>query len=179
MDWLLYDNGLRHERVKEEQHRYSKCQKSELSKQQLSLKLSEEGYPKKASNFHTKRVQISGKLIEEAHIQTIRGGVTLTTAKIRSKYWVPTLRQLVKRVLRICYGCKKFHVKSYPVPQKMLLAADRTNLDLSFKIIGTDYAEPFLCKSKGKKERKVYLLLFTCSLSRAIHLEMLPNQTAQ
>ena len=82
-------------------------------------------------------------------------------------------------VLRIYYGCKKFHVKSYPIPQKGLLPADRTNVDLRFKVIGTDYAGPFLCKSKGKKERKVYLLLFTCSLSRAIHLEVLPNQTTQ
>ena len=56
-------------------------------------------------------------------------------AKIRSKYWVPTLKQLVKRVLRICYGCKKFDVKSYTVPQKGLLPADRTNLDLPFKTI--------------------------------------------
>ena len=105
--------------------------------------------------------------------------VTSTMAKVRSKYWVPTLRQLVKRALRQCYRCKKFHVKSYPVPQKKLLPADRTNLDLPFKIIDTDYAGPFLCKSKGKKERNVYLLLFTCSLSRAIHLEVLPNETTQ
>ena len=60
-----------------------------------------------------------------------------------------------------------------------MLPADRTNLDLPFKIIDTDYPGSFLCKSKGKKERKVYLLLFTCSLSRAIHLEVLPNQTTQ
>ena len=100
-------------------------------------------------------------------------------AKVRSKYWVPTLRQLVKRVLRQCYGCKKFHVKSYPVRQKGLLPADRTNLDLPFKITGTDYAGSFLCKSKGKKERKVYLLLLTFSLFSAVHLEVLPNQTNQ
>ena len=91
-------------------------------------------------------------------------------AKVRSKYRVPTLRQLVKGVLRQCYGCKKFRVKSYPVPQKGLLPADRTNLDLPFKITGTDYAGSFLCKSKGKKERKVYLLLFTLSLFSAVHL---------
>ena len=36
-----------------------------------------------------------------------------------------------------------------------------------------------MCKSKGKKERNVYPLLFTCSLFRAIHLEVLPNQTTQ
>ena len=58
----------------------------------------------------------------------------------------------MKRVLRIYYGFKKFHVKSYPVPQKGLLPAGRTNLDLLFKIIGTDHAGLFLCKSNGKKE---------------------------
>ena len=49
MDCFLYDNGLHHERVKEEQHRYSKCQKFELSKQQLNLKLSEEDWKFKLS----------------------------------------------------------------------------------------------------------------------------------
>ena len=87
---------------------------------------------------------------------------------MKSKYWVPTLRQLVKRVLRICYGCKNFHVKSYAVPQKGLLPADRTNLDLLFKIKGADY-----------EERKVYFLLFTGSLPSAIHLEVLPDQTSE
>ena len=118
--------------------------------------------------FVPRESKLAEKLVEEAHIQTIHGGVTLTMAKVRSKYWV---RQLVKRVLRQCYGCKKFQVKRYP-----LKGCCR---DLPFKIIGTDYAEPFLCKSKDKKEREVYLLLFTCSLSRAIHLEVLPNQTTQ
>ena len=65
------------------------------------------------------------------------------------------------------------------VTQHLRKVADHTNLDLPFKIIGTDYAVPFWCKSKGKKERKVYLLLFTCSLSKAIHLEVPPSQTTQ
>ena len=60
-----------------------------------------------------------------------------------------------------------------------MLPADHTNSDLPFKIIRTDYAGPFLCKAKGKMERKVYLLLFTCSLSRAIHLDVLPYRTTQ
>ena len=124
-------------------------------------------------------MKLAEKLIEEAHIQTIHGGLTLTMTKVRSKYWVPTLRQSVKRVLRICCGCKNLHVKGYPVPQKGLLQVDYTNSDLPFKIRGTDYTGPFLCKSKWKMERKVYLPLFNCSLSRANHLEGLPNQTTQ
>ena len=96
--------------IEEEQHRYSKCEKFELSKQQLNLILSEEGlyrcyggiqgeYP----IFVPRESKLAEKLIEEAHIQTIHGGVQLIMDKIRSKYSVPMLKQLVKRVLRICY----------------------------------------------------------------------------
>ena len=110
--------------MKQEQHQYSKFKKFELSQQQLNVKLSEEGLYKcygpiqEEYQIFVPRESKLAELIEEAHIQTIHGGVTLIMAKVRSKYWVPTLRQLVKRVLRICYGCKNFHVKSYPAPQK-------------------------------------------------------------
>ena len=171
--------------MKEEQHQYSKFEKLGLSQQQLNVKLSKEGLYKCYGRIQEEyqifipRESKLAELIEETHMQTIHGRVTLTMAKVRSKYWVPTLRQLVKRVLRICYGCKNFHVKSDPAPQEGLLLVDRTNLDLPVKIIGKDYAVPVWCKSKGKKERKVYRLLFTCSLSRAIHLEVPPNQTTE
>ena len=101
--------------IKEEQHQYSKCERYELSKQQLNLKLSEEDLYKcyrriegEYPSFVPRESKLAENFIEEAHIQTIHGEVTLTTAKVRSKYWVPTLWQLVKRVLRICHGCKKF-----------------------------------------------------------------------
>ena len=53
--------------------------------------------------FVPRESKLAEKLIEEAHIQTIHGGVQLIMDKIRSKYSVPMLKQLVKRVLRICY----------------------------------------------------------------------------
>ena len=47
---------------------------------------------------------LTEKLVEEAHLQTIYGGVTLIIARIRDQYWIPTLRQLVKRIIKKCYG---------------------------------------------------------------------------
>ena len=38
--------------------------------------------------FIPRESKLEEKLIEEAHIHTIHGAVTLTMAKIRSKYWV-------------------------------------------------------------------------------------------
>ena len=42
--------------------------------------------------FILKESVLAEKLVEEAHIITINGGVALTMAKIRSEYWIPSLR---------------------------------------------------------------------------------------
>ena len=43
------------------------------------------------------------------------------------------------------------------------------------EVIGTDFAGPIKYKQAKKKEGKAYLAIFTCSLSRAIHLELTPS----
>ena len=170
--------------IKREQNKYSETESFRNCKQQLNLKINREGiyecqgriqgdYP----IFIPNKSILAEKLVEEAHLQTIHGGVTLTMAKIREQYWVPTLRQLVKRLIKRCYGCKRFHMSHYPKPSQGLLPTDRTTPNLPFSIIGTDYAGPLICKKKGNRDIKLYLLLFTCSLTRAVHLEILVNQT--
>ena len=99
--------------------------------------------------------------------------------KIRSEYWIPSLWQLVKKTIKKCFGCKRCRVSHYPDTSTGLLPLERTTQNLPFKIIGVDYASPLICKAKGGKETEVYVLFFTCGLTRAIHLELLPNQSAQ
>ena len=172
--------------IKREQNLYSNKENFEISRQQLNLKMNQEGiyechgriqgdYPV----FIPNKSLLAEKLVEEAHLQTIPGGVTLTMARVRDQYSIPTLRQLVKRIIKRCYGCKRFNISHYPKPSQGLLPTDRAKQELPFSVIGTDYAGPFICKTKGKKDIKVYLLLFTCSLTRAVDLEILPNQTIQ
>ena len=35
---------------------------------------------------------------------------------IREKYWIQRLRQLVKRVRKRCYGCKRFPTVAFQIP---------------------------------------------------------------
>ena len=49
----------------------------------------------------------------------------------------------------------------------------------AFQVIGLDFAGPIMFKKGYSKQNKSYILLFTCSLSRAIHLELVPNQTTE
>ena len=48
------------------------------------------------------------RVVEDAHLVTLHGGVGLTMAKVRSPHWIPRLRKLVKKVRATCYGCKRF-----------------------------------------------------------------------
>ena len=48
-----------------------------------------------------------------------------------------------------------------------------------FQVIGTDFAGPIMYRTKNTREKKSYILLFTCSLTRVIHLELLTDQTKE
>ena len=66
------------------------------------------------------------KVVQHAHEATLHGGVSLTMAKVRETHWVPRLRQLVKRLIKRCYGCKRFHAVAYSNPPPGNLSQDRT-----------------------------------------------------
>ena len=122
---------------------------------------------------------VSEKLVEDAHAETLHGGVGLTMSKIREKYWVPKLRQLSKQIIRKCYGCKRFQARAFANPPTGNLPKERTEGEVPFQVIGIDFAGPIYYKQAPKREGKSYIILYTCSLMRALHLELLPDMTCE
>ena len=116
---------------------------------------------------------LARKLVQQAHLSTLHGGVRMTMAKIRDCYWIPKLRQLVKRVRTECWGCKRFRIQAYENPPPGNLPKSRTEVTTPFEVIGVDFAGPIRYNTKGKRTRKSYLVLYGCSLTRAVHLEVL------
>ena len=115
------------------------------------------------------------KLVQKIHCETLHGGVGLTMAAVRERYWIPKLRSLVKSVRSECHGCKRFTTTPFSPPMPGPLPEDRTTVATAFEVIGTDFAGPIRYKQRNKREGKAYLAVFTCSLSRAVHLELLPS----
>ena len=101
----------------------------------------------------------------------------MTMTKIREKYWTPRLRRLTKQVIRKCHGCKRFQVTALANPPTGNLPKERTEGSMPFKFIGVDFAGPV--KHFSRKEMKAYIVLYACSLTRAVYLELLPDQTTQ
>ena len=109
----------------------------------------------------------------------MHGEVVLTMTKVTSNYWIPTLRRLTKSVVRKCYGCKRFNSLPYPGVKPGPLPNDRTEQAMSFQVIDTDFAGPIYDRTKTKKESKAYILIFSCSVNRAVHLELRSNTTTK
>ena len=118
---------------------------------------------------------ISQRIVEEAHLQTLHGGVGLTMAKVRSRYWIPKLRKLVKKVRRSCHGCKRFQAIAYAAPPRGSLPTTRTEGVNPFQVIGVDYAGPLRYRISRQREGKAYVLLYACSLTRGVYMDLLPN----
>ena len=107
------------------------------------------------------------KLVQKVHCETLHGGVGLTMAAVREQYWVPKLRSLAKSVRSECHGCKRFTATPVTAPAPGPLPEDRTAVGAAFEVVGVDFAGPIRYKQNKKSEKKAYLTIFTCSLSRA------------
>ena len=55
------------------------------------------------------------------------------------------------------------------------MPSDHTLGGAAFEVIGTDFAGPILYKLTPRPQGKAYLVIFSCSLSQAVHLELVPS----
>ncbi|KAG5673942.1 hypothetical protein PVAND_003942 [Polypedilum vanderplanki] len=93
-------------------------------------------------------------------------------AEFRSKYWMIALRERLKTISFRCNCCKLARSKQRP-PYMADLPQFRVDRRLQpFEVTGLDCCGPFLVEADGEK-RKVWILLFTCTVTRFIHVELL------
>ena len=92
------------------------------------------------------------------------GGVIMTMTKVRSQFWIPTLRNPVKFIIRNFFTCNKYQASYYLDPKPKLLTKDRTKQSFPFLVIGADYKDPIFYCSRARKDWKAYILLFVRKL---------------
>ena len=112
--------------------------------------------------------------IMHVHLSLCHGTVRDILSYLREEFWIPQARQLIRSVLSACLACKKATAKPYPQLPPPVLPKSRTERIDVFNHVGLDYAGPFYVKEtrRSKKVEKAYVLLFTCAVSRAVHLEL-------
>lgn len=82
-----------------------------------------------------------------------------------------------------CVVCRRFEGRSYSDVIPSPLPASRVSDDPAFTYVGVDFAGPLYVKdtpaNKKSSLAKIYLTLFTCASSRAVHLDLVPELSTQ
>ena len=116
-------------------------------------------------------------LIKQSHESVKHSGIRDTLTTLRERYWILRGREAVKKFIRSCVICRKHEGTPYgPLPPPDL-PSNRVSEDPPFSHIGLDFAGPLYVEIKNsedeiKESQKVYVCLFTCASTRAVHVEL-------
>ena len=116
-------------------------------------------------------------VIRDCHERVHHSGVRSTLVELRSRFWVIKGRQYVKKVLKSRFQCRKHEEKPYNPSPSGALPEFRVTQAPPFSRVGGDFAGTFFVKEKGGKVSKTYLALFSCCITRALHLELVEYLT--
>ncbi|XP_070139209.1 uncharacterized protein [Drosophila bipectinata] len=124
---------------------------------------------------------LSRLLVQFTHRITLHGVNQLMIRLIRAKFWIPTVRNLVKFVVYSCKVCV-IHKKKLQTQLMGELPKERTSFSRPFTYTGVDYAGPFEIKNYTGWAcliTKGYVLVIVCFSTKAIHLELTSDLTTE
>ena len=122
---------------------------------------------------------ISTLLVRQAHERVHHSKAEATLAQLRTRFWIVKGRQFVKGTLANCTVCRRYEGRGYIVPPPSDLPEFRLSQKPAFTYVGVDYAGPLFIKALDSAVlQKVYVLLFTCCSTRAVHLELATDLSA-
>lgn len=110
-------------------------------------------------------------IIDHYHHKNCHQNSSKVICDAREKFWIPSIRRLLKSVETQCALCKIRKTKPEQ-PQMSVLPIDRvTPYVRPFSYTGVDLFGPFDVKIHRRNEKR-YVALFTCLTVRAVHLEV-------
>eukprot|EP00117_Sycon_ciliatum_P004465 scpid43400/ scgid8830/ len=109
----------------------------------------------------------------------MHAGGTHTLASLRNQYWIPQGRRSIKSVLKKCVVCRRLQGGPYHQPQMPQLPSQRVTAADASTFTGLDYFGPIYVRNPDSEVSKTWVCLFTCLVTRAVHLELVENMSAE
>ena len=93
---------------------------------------------------------------------------------LRQTFWITSIRQYVRKLLRRCVTCRKVQGTAFRTPDPAPLPKLRVQEAIPFSVTGVDFTGPLYVRSENGIT-KSYICLFTCAVTRAVHLEVVSD----
>jgi hypothetical protein len=116
---------------------------------------------------------LSTLIVNECHNKTLHGGIQVTLANVRRKYWIIRGKRLVQLKINKCVTCIRYKAEVGNQIMGNLLKFTHTRLDYTGPIkVRTTYG-------RGHKSYKGYIAIFLCFSTKATHLEVVSSMTSE
>ena len=126
-----------------------------------------------AKNHHLTKL-----LIYYAHCQSMHMGLQSTLNYLRIHgLWILKARQAISSVISDYIVCKRYNARSQKYPGPAVLPSSRVKLSVPFAHNGVDYTGHYYIRDDQGGKVKVYILIFTCFNTRAVHLEAVSSMS--
>nr|XP_042913145.1 uncharacterized protein LOC122273148 [Parasteatoda tepidariorum] len=128
-----------------------------------------------------KNSPLTSVIISTYHLKYLHIGPNGLLNCVREKVWPLCGRSLCRRITHNCVVC----VKNKPIAATQImgnLPRERVVPDFAFICSGVDLTGPFFIKCKQQRKAislKVYICLFICFVSKAVHIEIVSDLTSE
>lgn len=123
---------------------------------------------------------LSDLVCDHYHLLALHAGPRTTQALIQQKFWIVSLRNLLRQRLFRCNICYRFTAKPVqPIMSDLPMA--RVAKERPFLNVGVDFGGPFMLKESSRRNArlvKAYLCLFVCFTTKAVHLDAVMDMTS-
>ena len=117
-------------------------------------------------------------IVMESHRRVMHCGVKATLTQIRARFWIVRGRQFVRKILHRCTTCRRLEGQPYRAPPAPPLPEIRVKEATPFLYTAVDFAGSLYVKSlQQSASLKVWICLYTCCVTRAVHLDVVPDLT--
>ncbi|XP_054706729.1 uncharacterized protein LOC129216539 [Uloborus diversus] len=125
--------------------------------------------------------KLTSIIFEYFHKKYLHLGPQSLLHHVRMQYWPINGKSTARKIVHECITC----FKNKPVTAQQImgnLPSERTNPNFTFNVAGVDFCGPFEIKYKNQRKgiySKIYLALFICLATKAIHIELVTELTSE
>lgn len=145
------------------------------------LKHSNYSFDKKHQIILPASHRLTELILQEEHKRLLHCGAQNLLASVRERFWPISGRNACKKIIRSCITCFKVNPSHSDYLMGNLPSVRIGEISV-FTNVGVDYGGPFLIKdrlTRAAKKIKVYICLFICLCTKAVHIEMVTELTTK
>ncbi|GFW55599.1 integrase catalytic domain-containing protein [Trichonephila clavipes] len=125
--------------------------------------------------------KLTNLIVEYFHLKYFHLGPQALLYQVRQRFWPLRGRNVCRKIVHDCLVC--FKVKPITCEQIMgNLPKERVRENFPFDCSGIDFIGPFWIKSNKQRKSslyKIYVSIFVCFVTKAVHFELVSDLTTQ